>query len=389
MTLKLSERINNIAGSKSIGMAAVVEEMRRQGKKVISFNVGEPDFQTPKPIIEATKKALDENKTRYSLVAGLKKLRESLADKLSRDNGIKVTSENILLGSGSKHILYSIFQTICDPGDEIIIPIPYWVTFPESVKLAGGVPVFVDTVENQLSSEFIEKAITDKTKAILINSPNNPTGAIYSDSTLREIAALAKKHDLYIISDDAYELLTFGTDEHVNIAAFDDETFKRTLTVQTFSKSYCMTGFRIGYLIADHDVIKGVNKLHSHLTGNNVTFAQYGALAALEIPSSSLYEMIQVMEKRRDLAYELCKDIFEVIKPQGAFYLWPKIDKWLGKQFNNSDEMAMYILEKAGVAVLPGSAFGDDRHLRFSFACSEEDIQAGFEKIKLALKEIE
>jgi len=382
MTLKLSDRIHNITGSKSIGLAAIVDDMRSNGQKIISFNVGEPDFNTPSAIIQATKQALDDNQTRYSLVAGLKDLREALARKLNKNNGLNITSKNILLGSGSKHILYSIFQTICDIGDEVIIPRPYWVTFPESVKLAGGKPVFVETVENQLSVALIEQAITKKTKAILINGPNNPTGAIYPEAILREIAALAKKHDFFIISDDAYELLTYDNLKHVSIASFDEDSFKRTLTVQTFSKSYCMTGFRIGYLVAGIEVINGVNKLHSHLTGNNVTFAQYGAIAALEMPQSELDKMRATMEKRRDLAYQLCREIFDVVKPQGAFYLWPKVEQLFGEKFQNSDQLAEYILKEAQVAVLPGSAFGDDRHLRFSFACSEEDIREGFRKIK-------
>jgi aspartate aminotransferase len=384
--MKIADRIHEIEESKSVGLAAIVASLRAQGREIISLNVGEPDFPTPDSIINATKKALDENKTRYSLVQGIKELRQGIAKKVTRDNNYNVTYENIILGNGSKHILYNIFQTIINPGEEVIIPSPYWVTFPESVKLAGGIPVFVSTKDLQLDLEAIEKAITKKTKAIIINTPNNPTGAVYPKEDLQKVVELAEKHDFFIIADEAYEMLTFDNVPHVAMASLGEKAFNRTLTVQSFSKSYCMTGFRVGYLVGPAEIVEGMNKLQSHLSGNNCTFAQYGALEALEIDQSELKCMIDDLQKRRDLAYKLCKEVFpNTIKPEGAFYLYPSVKEFLGEKFKTDEDLAKYILMEAGVAILPGSFFGTDGYLRFSFAGSEKNIQKAFEQIKAVL----
>jgi len=384
--MKLADRIHEIEESKSVGLAAIVASLRAEGREIISLNVGEPDFPTPDSIINATKKALDENKTRYSLVQGIKELRQGIAEKVTRDNNYKVTYENIILGNGSKHILYNIFQTIINPGEEVIIPAPYWVTFPESVKLASGNPVFVPTKDLQLDLEAIENAITDKTKAIIINTPNNPTGAVYPKEDLLKVVELAEKHDFYIIADEAYEMLTFDDVPHVAMASLGEKAFNRTLTVQSFSKSYCMTGFRVGYLVGPADIVEGMNKLQSHLSGNNCTFAQYGALEALKMDQKDLQAMIDDLKKRRDLAYELCKEIFpNTIKPDGAFYLYPSVNEFLGDKFKTDEDLAKHILMEAGVAILPGSFFGTDGYLRFSFAGSEDNIRRAFANIKAVL----
>jgi aspartate aminotransferase len=384
--MKLADRIKNIEESKSVGLASIVAQLRSEGRQIISLNVGEPDFPTPKSIIRATQKALDENETRYSLVEGIKNLRIKIAEKVKRDNQINASFENVIIANGSKHILYNIFQTIINPGDEVIIPTPYWVTFPESVKLASGVPIIVPSKNLQLDLEAIEKAITPKTRAIIINTPNNPSGEVFPKEDLEKIIDLAEKHDFYIISDEAYELLTFGGVPHISLASLSEKAFNRTLTVQSFSKSYCMTGFRIGYLVAPSQIVSGMNKLQSHLSGNNCTFAQYGALAALEISQEDLTEMIQDLEVRRDLAYRLCKDIFpKTNKPDGAFYLYPNIEDLLGDRFKTDVDLAKHILMEANVAILPGSFFGTPGYLRFSFAASAENIKAAFKQIKESL----
>jgi len=385
--MKLADRIVAIEGSKSVGLSSIVEKLKREGQDIIGLNVGEPDFQTPTPIIEATKQALIENETRYSLVQGLEELRKSLAKKLILESKLNVTEKNILLGNGSKHILYNIFQSLLNPGDEVLIPLPFWVTFPESIKLAGGVPVQVESQDNfQLDLDKIEAAITKNTKAILVNSPNNPTGVIYPKETLLKLVDIAIKHDLVIIADDAYELLTYDNIKYVPIASLSEEAFNRTITVQSFSKSYCMTGFRIGYLVAPEEFVKGVNKLQSHLTGNNCTFAQYGAIAALEMDKSVLYNMVSALEKRRDLAFNLFSKIFDCHKPQGAFYLFPSIKSYIDSgRFKDSEDMARYILEKAHVALLPGSAFGMENHLRISFAPDDQKIIEAYERIRKVL----
>ena len=381
---RLADRINSIEESKSIGLSTLISELRNKGEKIIGLNVGEPDFATPSQIIEATKKALDENKTRYSLVQGISELRLAIVKKLKKENHLDVTEKNVIIGNGSKQILYNIFQTMINPGDEVIIPAPYWVTFPESVKLAGGVPVIVETKNHQLDLAKIKNAITDKTKMIIINTPNNPTGAVYPEEDLRKLAELCVKEDIYIVSDEAYERLVYDK-KHISIASFGPEIFKRTLTVQTFSKSHCMTGFRLGYLVADELVINAVNKLQSHLTGNNCTFAQYGAIEALHMNPSIIDDMIQIMKQRRDLAYDLARDIFNVIKPSGAMYLFANVEEYMGENYKNDIEMANYILERAKVAVLPGSAFGQANHLRICFAAHEDEIKEGLKRIKEVL----
>jgi aspartate aminotransferase len=379
--MEISNRIQGVAGSKSIGVANLVSKLRAEGKEIISLNVGETDLRTPEVILQATKNALDSNETRYSFVPGLPELRHLIALKLQRDNNLQVKSENILIGNGSKQILYNIFQTLCNVGDEVIILRPYWVTFPESVKLAGGVPVFVDTVENQIDISLIEQAITSKTKAIIINSPNNPSGAVYTRKELLELADLAVKKDLTVISDEAYESLTYDDIPHISIASLGEEIFNKTITVQTFSKTYCMTGFRIGYLVAPKPLVDAVNILQSHLTGNNCTFAQFGAIAALEMSAQIRDEIFEKMQRRRDLAHKLTNQIFSCQKPQGAFYTFPNVEKFLGERFQTCNDLAMYILQEANVAILPGSAFGSPGHIRISFATNEDSIQRGLEKI--------
>ena len=380
--MSLAPRINSIEESRSVQLAGLIAKLRKEGKEIIGLNVGEPDFPTPEPIVTATKKALDDNHTRYSLVAGIVELREAIAKKINQDHDLKIGPEHVFLGNGSKHILYNIFQTLLGEGDEVIVPLPYWVTFPESIKLAGGVPVYIDTDHNQLNLENVKKAISPKTKAIIINSPNNPTGAVYPEEVLRELMEIAKEHDFYVISDEAYEALLYDGIKHINLGTFSEDAFNRTITVQSFSKSYCMTGFRLGYMIANTEVMKGVNKLQSHLSGNNCTFAQYGALAALEMSDQIIGDMVKVMQKRRDLAFDICKDFLDVEKPQGAFYLYADVKKYLNNDIPTDEALAEYILREAGVALLPGSFFGTPGFLRICFAPSEEEIKKGLNKVK-------
>lgn len=382
----IADRVAGIAESKSIKLAAVVSELRSQGKKIIGLNVGEPDFDTPAPIIDATRTALKEGRTRYSLVEGIQELRTAIAARHNNLHPRKINAKNVLISNGSKQILYNIFQTLINPGEEVIIPIPYWVTFPESVKLAGGIPVYVNTKKSQLDLVAIEAAITPKTKVIIINSPNNPSGAVYPESDLRSLAQLAKKHDLYVISDEAYEAVLFDNLNPIHMGSFDEDTFERTISVQSFSKSYCMTGFRLGYMLASEKIISAVNKLQGHLTGNNCTFAQYGALEALNMSQSIIDDMVQLMQKRRDLAYSLFSQIFpKMERPQGAFYLWPDVREMIEGKFSDDIAFAEFILREAGVAILPGSAFGAPGYLRICFAPSENEIREGFEKIKSIL----
>jgi len=384
--MPFSHRIQAVEGSKSVGLASLVGKLKSEGHDIIGLHVGEPDFPPPQEVIEATQKALSDLQVRYSLVPGIPELREAIADRFSNRSGKKVDFENILVSNGSKQILYNIFQCFIHEGDEVIIPAPYWVTFPESIKLAGGTPVIVKSREDLgLDLEAIEEAITPKTKMILFNTPNNPSSAVYAKEDLLKVGELAKKHDLLVVSDEAYESLVFEPNVHTSIASLSDDLFQRTITVQTLSKSHCLTGYRVGYMIAPTKFIEPVNKLQSHLNGNVCTFAQYGALKALTMDQTYFEDMVATMVKRKDLAYGLTKEIFKCHEPQGAFYLFPSLDGYEDR-FKTCNEAAEFILKEAKVALLPGSAFGIDGYLRISFASHEDVLTEALGRIKEALK---
>ncbi len=382
----IADRVLSVEESKSVKMSAVIAELRSEGQSIIGFNVGEPDFDTPECVITATKKALDEGHTRYALVPGELFLRNAIVEKLKRDQGLNIKASNICLSNGSKQVLYSIFQLLCNPGDEVIIPRPYWVSFPEAVKLAGGKPVHVDSNHGHLSCANVLAAITDKTKAIVINTPNNPSGLLPKENELKELIEYAKEKGIYIISDEAYETLTYGGIQFKGVAALADHDLERTVIVQSFSKSYCMTGFRLGYVVANDEIIKGMNKLQSHVCGNVPVFIQKGAEAALKNEDQIVSHMREVFSRRMELAYKLCKEIFPATeKPEGAFYLFPKLDQKLIDKYGSDEAVAMHILKEAKVALLPGSFFGEPGYLRICFSTSDENIEKGFAAIKECL----
>ena len=372
--MKLSAKIQAIAGSQTVAFTTLIQKYRQEGKKIVDLAVGEPQFDTPAPVIDATKNALDAQKTRYSPVSGLSELRKQLAAQFS---GYDI--DNILITNGSKQALFMIFQVICDPAGEVIIPVPYWVSFIEQVKLAGGRPVPVATKNHQLDCEAIEAAITPRTKAILINSPNNPSGAVYPMADLQKIARLADNHDLFIVADEAYNAFVY--DGIASVSLFDIEPVRnRVIVTRSFSKSYNMTGFRIGYIAAPRQIIAALSKIQSHLSGNVCTFAQYGALAALSLDGHFLLNRQVELQQKRDMAFQTVSKLFDCIKPQGAFYLFPDVSTAL-KNDETSEALARRILEQAGVAVVNGEAFGMARHLRISFAVSEENLKIGLERI--------
>ena len=372
--MELSNKIEAIVGSKTVAFTALIQQYRQQGRKIIDLAVGEPQFDTPAPVIDATKNALDAQKTRYSPVNGISELRVQLANRFGGYD-----AENILLTNGSKQALYMIFQVICDPSDEVIIPVPYWVSFIEQVKLAGGKPVPVSTKDHQLNCEAIERAVTPRTKAILINSPNNPSGAVYSPADLQKIARLADDHNLFIVADEAYNAFVY--DGNVHASMFDIEPVRnRVIVTRSFSKSYNMTGFRIGYIAASQQIITALSKIQSHLSGNACTFAQYGALAALSLDDQLLSDQQAELQQKRDMAYQAVSALFECIKPLGAFYLFPDVSAVLKKN-ETSEALAERLLKQADVAVVAGEAFGMAKHLRISFAVSEENLKNGLEQM--------
>lgn len=380
----ISDRLLGVEGSKSVGLASVLMKLKKEGKDIIALNVGEPDLATPDVVKEATYKAMLENHTRYSLVEGIPELRERIATRFQKQTGRKVDASQVLVSNGSKQTLFNLFQTLLNPGDEVIIPRPYWVSFPEAVKLAGGVPVFIDAPDLQLPVEGIKAAVTKKTKLIIINSPNNPSGVVYKKEDMIAVANLAVEKNIHIVSDEAYDALVYDDQEKFSFASLSDEIFNHVIFVQSFSKTFMMTGFRIGYSIASPEITKNLNKLQSHLTGNNCTFAQWGAVAAIDHEDEIVPPMVALMKKRRDLCLELSKGLFEVETPGGAFYLFPKVTPYFDR-FKDSAEMATFILEKTGVAGLGGSAFGMEGHLRFAFTASETDLREAFRRMREVL----
>jgi aspartate aminotransferase len=372
--MKLSGKTQAIAGSQTVAFTTLIQQLRQQGKKIIDLAVGEPQFDAPAAVIDATKNALDAQETRYGPVNGLPELRAQLATRFSGYD-----ADNILLTNGSKQALYMIFQAICDPADEVIVPVPYWVSFIEQIKLAGGKPVPVATKDHQLNCEAIERAVTPRTKAVLINSPNNPSGAVYPMADLHKIARLAADHNLFIVADEAYEAFVYDGCKIASL--FDIEDVRnRTIVTRSFSKSYSMTGFRIGYLAAHGEIIKALSKIQSHLSGNVCTFAQYGALAALSLDRHLLSTRCSELQQRRDTAFESVSKLFDCIKPQGAFYLFADVSAALKKN-ESSEALARRLLKQAGVAVVAGEAFGMAKHLRISFAVSEKNLKAGLQRI--------
>lgn len=379
-----SDRVQAISESGSISLAGKIAELRKAGHPIISLSIGEPDFLPHKDILEATASAINRGEVRYSAVQGVPELRELIAQRARDVQNIPAVAKNVLVSNGSKQILYNIFQALLNPGDEVIVPIPYWVTFPEAIKLAGGVPVFTPCGLRPLAQE-IASQITSKTKAIILNSPNNPSGMMIEESELRKLAEIVLSRNLMLISDEAYEAFYYNTPP-LAPASLSQEMFDQTFTVQSFSKTFGMTGFRIGHVIAHEKWIQTISKLQGHLTGNNCTFAQYGAVQALSLDHSITEEYRQDFLIRRNQAFERCRKIFDCERPDGAFYLFPSIRPFLqSNRFKSDQELALHLLDKANVAILPGSFFGEPNHLRISFAASLQDIHEAFDRIEKVL----
>lgn len=371
----ISEKLKNLIPSGTVAFTALIQELRDEGRDVIDLAVGEPDFAVDPPVMDATRQALDNGYTRYGPVAGLPALRDKLSAEFEGYG-----SQNIIVTNGAKQGLFELFQVICDAGREVIIPTPCWVSFEHQVKLAGGVPVMVPTERHQLNVDAIAQAVSDRTVAILVNSPNNPTGAVYDSDSLRRIADICRRNDLWLISDEAYAAFVYGEKPFFSPFAFPDIR-PRLIVVRSFSKTFAMTGFRVGYVAAPEEMIARLTAIQGHLTGNVCSFAQHGALSAAEIPQTTLEQRRQQYEARRNLAMTHCLDIVDIIEPEGAFYLFPDIKRYQ-ERFKDDLELTRYLLAAANVAVVPGTFFGAPDHIRISFATSADRLTQGLKRIK-------
>ena len=394
---KLSNRLNRLAPSATLAMSQKSGEMKAQGIDVINLSVGEPDFNTPEHIKAAAKQAIEENFSRYSPVPGYMELREAIVDKLQKENQLYYSVNEILVSNGAKQSVCNTIMSLIDVGDEVIIPAPYWVSYPQMTKLAGGIPVYVEAGFEQqfkITPEQLEAAITPKTRMLILCSPSNPTGSVYSAEELEGLARVIKKYDeLYVLADEIYEHINY-TDSHASIAHVDGMK-ERSIIVNGVSKAYAMTGWRIGYIAAPEWIVKACNKLQGQYTSGPCSVSQKAAEAAYRASQDCVEDMRKAFERRRNLIVKLASEIpgLEVNVPDGAFYLFPKCSSFYGKSdgettINSSTDLALYLLEKAHVATVGGDAFGDPQCFRMSYATSDENIREALRRIKVALAKL-
>ncbi len=380
--MKLAARVGQVSPSLTLAISAKAKALKADGIDVCSFSAGEPDFDTPEHIKAAAKAALDAGKTRYGPAAGEPKLREAIAQKLQNDNSLCYGAENIVVTNGGKHSLYNLMMALIEPGDEVIIPTPYWLSYPEMVKLAGGTPVSLATTLEagfRINADQLRQAITPKTKLLVLNTPSNPTGMVYSPDEIRAIAEVVVEKDIWVVSDEIYEKILYDGAEHLSIGAAGPEIYERTITSSGFAKTYAMTGWRIGFLAGPPELIRAVMTLQSHSTSNVCTFAQYGAIAAYESPQDCVREMVAAFAERRQVMLDGLNSIpgLECPKPGGAFYMFPNIRK----TGMTSLEFCDALLESQQVAAIPGVAFGADDCIRLSYATDMDTIQKGMDRL--------
>ena len=394
--MQLSRKAMEISESVTLAITAKAKKMRTEGIDVIGFGAGEPDFNTPLYIQESAIAAIKDGLTRYTPASGIQELKKSICKKLKKDNNLEYKPSQIIISNGAKHSLHNALVAICNPGDEVIIPVPYWVSYPELVKIADAVPVYVETKEEdgfKYKKESLLSAITDKTKAIILNSPNNPTGVAYSREELEMIAKIAVERDIIIISDEIYEKLLYDGLEHISIASLNDTIKKNTIVINGMSKAYAMTGWRIGYAAAEENIVNIMSNIQSHATSNPNSIAQYASVTALEGEQAEVENMQKEFEKRRNYMVDRINNIkyLSCRKPEGAFYIMVNITKVKGKNISGieiKDSLVLCdaLLDNARVAAIPGMAFGADDFIRLSYATSMENIKNGLDRIEMFLK---
>ena len=398
MKNRIASRMSAISPSLTLAISAKAKAMKGAGEDVVSFGVGEPDFNTPQHIIEAAKKALDNGQTKYTPSSGLLPLRKAICEKFKRDNGLDYEPSQIIVSNGAKHSIFNACYAILDEGDEVIIPQPYWLTYPEVVKVCGGTPVYLPCKKEnkyKFSAEELKAVITPKTKMLIFNSPSNPTGAVYDEAEVREIAKVCEEAGIFVLADEIYEKLCYNGVKPFSIAKCSEKMKDLTITVNGVSKTYAMTGWRIGYLAAPKDVAKAIDSFQSHATSNACSISQFATIEALNAPESEIQEMVNVFDGRREKLLKLISEIegVQAVEPDGAFYVMLVVGGLYGKSHNgkkitNSIEFADELLEAEKVATVPGVSFGADDCLRLSYSLSEEDIEKGLTRIKKFVSEL-
>ncbi|WP_339214913.1 pyridoxal phosphate-dependent aminotransferase [Ornithinibacillus sp. FSL M8-0202] len=386
--MEIANRVKTLTPSSTLAITAKARELKNNGFDVIGLGAGEPDFNTPAYIIQAAKDAMDQGMTKYTPAGGINELKQAIMKKLKQDNELDYQMNEIIVTSGAKHALYTLFQVILNEGDEVIVPAPYWVSYPEQIKLAGGKPVIVDGLEEndfKITPEQLEAAISDCTKAVIINSPSNPTGMMYSEDELKALGEICLKHNIFIISDEIYEKLIYTEDKHVSIAQLSSALKAQTIVINGLSKSHAMTGWRIGYAAGPEVIIKAMTNLASHSTSNPTSITQYASLAAYQAEEDPTIEMRKVFAERLDALYDLIVTIPGVTckKPQGAFYLFPNVSEAAKLNgFDSVDDWVTALLEEEKVAVVPGSGFGAPNYMRLSYAIEIEQLIEAAHRIK-------
>ena len=396
--MKLSQRAQKVSASLTLAISAKANKLKEAGENVISFGAGEPDFETPQYICDAACEALEIGFTRYTAASGYENLKEAVVEKFKRDNQLNYDKDQIIVSNGAKHSLFNTFQAILNPGDEVIIPVPYWLTYPETVKMGGGTPVFLDTDEEdgfKINVDKLKDKINKNTKALILNSPSNPTGSIYSKDELEEIAKLAVENDILVISDEIYEKIVYDGNKHISIASLNKDIKELTIVINGVSKAYAMTGWRIGYAAGPKKIIEIMSNIQSHATSNPNSIAQYASNAGLRGDHSFMKQRRNKFSERRDFMYEKINSIegLSCLKPGGAFYIMMNIEDILGKKMagkviEDSFSFAEELLDEKKVAVVPGVAFGADNYIRLSYANSLENIKEGLNRIEKFIKEL-
>ena len=396
--MSVSQRARNIVPSATLTISATARRMRAEGIDVIGFGSGEPDFDTPDHIKEAAIQAIREGFTKYTASGGIDELKDAVVAKLERDNGLEYTRDQVLISCGGKHSLYNVFQALLEPGDDVIIPAPYWVSFPEQVKLCDGKPVFAQTSEREgfrLHRALVEPLVTPRTKILVVNSPSNPTGAALTRVELQGLAELAVQRGFWLLSDETYDSLVYDGHQHVSVASFGDAVYARTILVNSLSKAYAMTGWRIGYTAGPREIIKAMDSIQSQETSNPTSIAQRAAVVALTGAQDSTHRMREEFDRRRRSIVKRLNEMpgISCLSPQGAFYVFPNVSgtygkSHAGKTLTNSTDFAAYLLDEARIAVVPGVEFGSDAHVRISYATSMANIEKGMDRMAAAVGQL-